>query len=428
MTVVSLNVTGQNVPITPLKIGDRIPDFLLKNLINYKTESEKASSFYQQGLLIINFWATWCIPCVRTLPYLDSTIAKYPKTVRMVCVTDQQKDIIDKYLRNRRFYHLIFATDDKQLSKYFPHSGIPHNIWIDKQGYVRAITDDDQITDKHIIDFESGKVNMFIKKDKPFDWQKPLTVADQDFLYRSVLTGEKDEIGTGGMLMPDTIDNQTRFMGWNLPKTNMIWAAYMRTAFSLRDFNLMEIHAKDTSSYYTPSNANTDNWNDSTKMNAYELWRHKNEYCYELYFRSKVNIETFYSLMAKEINQFFNITAKIEDKETNCWVIVKQKPGNQPNVSNHFNETAFYLNSTSIIAEKQTIKQIAYSLSDLYGQQPPFVDQTGITYPIDLNYNFKIAGESLTIKSLRSYFNSIGLDIILKKVQYPHLIIYDHSL
>ena len=38
--------------------------------------------------VVISFWATWCLPCIHEIPYLQSTIAKYQdKNVELVLVS-----------------------------------------------------------------------------------------------------------------------------------------------------------------------------------------------------------------------------------------------------------------------------------------------------------------------------------------------------
>jgi len=426
--LLTLSVNGQTSIAQTIKIGDRLPDFEFQNLLNGSDKTEKAAGLYKDGLLIINFWATWCVPCVREMPYLDSIQAQNKGKLHIVCVTVQTEWAVQNYLNaNKGISHLEFSYSDKQLDKLFPHSGIPHNVWVDKNGYVKAITADDQITDQNISRFLRGQTNLYEKKDQSFDFEKPLVVSDTEFAFRSVFTKIKNEIGTGGIWLPNSNMQNTRFVGWNIPKTNFIWAAYMHTVFSEKFYNLIELHAKDTSSYYSPRHGNHAEWADSAKTNQFNKWQQKNLYCYELSFRSKVNLDSLYSIMAKEIDLLFNISAKIENRKTACWVITRLNSVPILSESKSSAASELHLHSSTLIAQNQTWNQIAAALNNMYDKEPPFVDQTGINFPVDINKDLGDISNGFTLDMLKSYFKSIGLNITLENVDYPHLIIYDHN-
>ncbi|MES2848390.1 MAG: TlpA disulfide reductase family protein [Bacteroidota bacterium] len=58
-----------------------IPSWKITDVVNYY--SQKTDSVY-----IINFWATWCVPCVEELPYIQSITKKYAgKKVKLLLVS-----------------------------------------------------------------------------------------------------------------------------------------------------------------------------------------------------------------------------------------------------------------------------------------------------------------------------------------------------
>ena len=46
-------------------------------------------------LLVVNFWATWCSPCVKELPYFVKIAEKYPKKVRVLGLSVDFKNNIE---------------------------------------------------------------------------------------------------------------------------------------------------------------------------------------------------------------------------------------------------------------------------------------------------------------------------------------------
>jgi len=57
-----------------LYAGSTLPDFELKNLSNKRMHYENVKG---EKLTVIDFWATWCKPCIRALPKLNEIYIKY---------------------------------------------------------------------------------------------------------------------------------------------------------------------------------------------------------------------------------------------------------------------------------------------------------------------------------------------------------------
>mgnify|MGYP002633953449 CR=1 FL=1 len=55
------------LPITAQAAGDKAPDFALRDLSN---EEVKLSDL-EGNVVLINFWATWCVPCMVEMPYIE---------------------------------------------------------------------------------------------------------------------------------------------------------------------------------------------------------------------------------------------------------------------------------------------------------------------------------------------------------------------
>jgi len=426
---VTLNLAAraQTQSFEALKIGDKIPDFTFGNLQNNKGHSQKASELYKSGLLIINFWATWCVPCVRELPFLDSIQLQNMSYYNMVCVTDQSKATLSAYLeKHRDLKNLKFLAEDKKLAQYFPHHTIPHNVWIDKNGIVKAITGDEYISDKSIKAFLKGQTKMPVKQeDLTFDWAKPLVVADTEFLYRSIITPSKN-IGDAGVILPDSSMYRTRFLAWNRTKTDLIWSAEMRSVMSKRDWKYVELHVKDSLGFVYPAFTNIPGWQ-RIYLPDLKIWSKKYQYCYELAFAKKTNIDTFYSLMHQELSSYFKVKVEIKIKETDCWAI-KEIPGklNDTNFTEKAQKQKLHFEGNVMIAKNQTISEIAKVLSsDFFSMDFPFIDKTSGKKSLSINKDFKDLSSGLTIERLKECLNEIGFDLNLEKCPYPFLVIYD---
>src|ERR1700704_2941312 len=76
-----------------LSIGDTLPEIRLTKI--YKQESNRLNlkSFYSK-LLILDFWGTWCKPCILAMPKMDSLQKKYQGQLRILPVSDESYETI----------------------------------------------------------------------------------------------------------------------------------------------------------------------------------------------------------------------------------------------------------------------------------------------------------------------------------------------
>ena len=90
----------------------------IENVEFINSKGQKVSlNYYNSNIIIINFWATWCAPCIEEMPSLDKLKSN-----------SELKDI-------NIFPINIFTGHSVELAKKFQLRGIPTTILIDKKGY-----------------------------------------------------------------------------------------------------------------------------------------------------------------------------------------------------------------------------------------------------------------------------------------------------
>jgi len=120
-----------------LKVGELAPEFKLKD-INGK---EHSLSDFRGGYVILDFWASWCGPCKREMPFMKGLYNKYKsKGLKIVGIsTDRQESAWKKALAKLNMPYLQLL-DNKGVagSKYFVR-GIPYVLLIDPKGIIVGI-------------------------------------------------------------------------------------------------------------------------------------------------------------------------------------------------------------------------------------------------------------------------------------------------
>ncbi len=88
-------------------------------------------------VIVMNFWATWCGPCLTELPLFQTTIAKYKEdrdVVFLAVSTDEDRDSVPPFLKQHKFNLPVAYAD--YLNDFFAVSSIPTTIILDSKGEV----------------------------------------------------------------------------------------------------------------------------------------------------------------------------------------------------------------------------------------------------------------------------------------------------
>jgi thiol-disulfide isomerase/thioredoxin len=86
--------------------------------------------------ILIDFWATWCGPCRKAIPELNSFSKTFKDDLVVIGISAEKEEIIKKMTSPQiEYFSAIDST--RQMEKIMEIKGIPHVILIDPNGYVR---------------------------------------------------------------------------------------------------------------------------------------------------------------------------------------------------------------------------------------------------------------------------------------------------
>ena len=85
--------------------------------------------------LFINFWASWCVPCLAEFPSLKDLEAQLGDDVEFLFITNEGQKGFEKYLRSREGRH-GFYRQLTRLPAPLAHTAIPASFLIDTSGEV----------------------------------------------------------------------------------------------------------------------------------------------------------------------------------------------------------------------------------------------------------------------------------------------------
>lgn len=113
----------------------------LTKLTNYdwklKNESGTVFNFedYKGEVVLINFWATWCPPCIAEMPSMQKLYNNYKGKVEFIFVTTDWYSDINPFLKKNNYTFKVYRPDDG-YPDFFNITTIPRTFLIDKEGNV----------------------------------------------------------------------------------------------------------------------------------------------------------------------------------------------------------------------------------------------------------------------------------------------------
>ena len=129
--------TPQEVNETSIvKLYQKAPEF------SFQTADKKTitTSDYKDKIILVNFFATWCEPCMKEMPYLQKEVwnklKDNPNFVLLSFGRDHSQEEIDKFIEKKKYSFPIYADKGKLVYNQFASKYIPRNYLIDRNGTV----------------------------------------------------------------------------------------------------------------------------------------------------------------------------------------------------------------------------------------------------------------------------------------------------
>lgn len=150
--LIALALAGVLLATLLLSGGDQepklAPDFTLVNL-----DGEAITlSDYRGRVVVLDFWATWCSPCLKSFPNLHAVVEQYDESAVVLIVVS-----LDKSAKRARDYLVEnnYATDNvlweslelaREVRDMFGVVGIPRTFVIDQDGFIQHAGHPGQLT------------------------------------------------------------------------------------------------------------------------------------------------------------------------------------------------------------------------------------------------------------------------------------------
>lgn len=394
-----------------IQIGQKVPDLPLL-------------SKYKGKLIILDFWATWCSPCIAMIPKMEALQEQFKDHIQFIQVTYQTEKEVTTFLnrlQNDKPSTLPKITGDKELHKLFPHLTIPHYIWIDKTGTVKAITGYEEVNSENIQRLLFSKPSALPqKRDMKVDYDKtkPFLVKGNggdgnNLLYHSMLTGYIDGIGHGFTYRnkENTAVRKVSVRNYSIPMLfQLAYSAEKKIEDGFFKDNRIQLNVKDSSKVICKG----------TQAEKAE-WFKQHSYCYELLVPITMGKQLF-PIMQQELKRIFsNYHVEIAKRQVKCMVLKRssaidklKSAGGKPQIS---------FDKFSCKLKNKSLDDFISRLTILYQQNAafPFINGTGYQHNVDLDIIANLSNLAEVNKQLENY----DLQFIEESQELSMLIISD---
>ena len=146
-TYLELDPAGRNaaearaIVANPRMAGERFaPNFAVTSTTGEELSLEK----FRGKIVLLDFWATWCKPCLYEMPHVKSMWEKYSgdRFVIIGVSLDSNSRALESYLKKEGITWPQYYDGkgwNNSISRLYGVKGIPHTVLIDESGVVRAV-------------------------------------------------------------------------------------------------------------------------------------------------------------------------------------------------------------------------------------------------------------------------------------------------
>jgi len=111
------------------------PDFVSENLRGGNTSLED----YRGKIVLLNFWATWCVPCRAEMPGMETIWQKYKEqglVIAAVSVDEGSRGRIETFSKILDLSFPILLDPESKVSDLYKVSNMPTSFLIDRNGKI----------------------------------------------------------------------------------------------------------------------------------------------------------------------------------------------------------------------------------------------------------------------------------------------------
>lgn len=140
-----------------LSAGDAAPPLNSLELLQTPPGAESAGRVPRNTPLVIEFWATWCGPCVAQIPRWNALAEKFKGRLQFVAITAEDPEVVSEFLKERQMAGWVALDLDGAVHDSYGVETVPRTFLVDARGVVRAVTTLSALRDADVESLVAGR-------------------------------------------------------------------------------------------------------------------------------------------------------------------------------------------------------------------------------------------------------------------------------
>jgi uncharacterized protein (TIGR03435 family) len=354
-----------------IAVGDPAPALGTAKILHAPPEAQREGKIWKGKWVVIEFWATWCAPCVSAIPHWNDRVDKFMgRPVEFISITDEEPDRIEAFLAKRPIKGQVAIDASGATFKSYQVPGRPHTVIVDPNGKIAAMTTPDKLTDEVIDSLLAGRpitipdrVMRSANLDwdaEEIDWKDGITPTFQ-ILIKPIVTA------TGGHYHP--VDSR-RFTADGATLSNLVCAAWQTDFFHV-DFRFPLSEQQYRVSVVVPPGQE----------------------------------RMLFPIFQQALLVNFGIQAHWESQERQAFVLKPRAGASSPPLSKSDKEE-YGFGHGRIVGRRQPLAKLVESLTNFL--RGPVADETGLGGRYDWDLSYDIGDKDILMKEVR---DKLGLEL-----------------
>lgn len=209
-----------------LKVGDLFPDIIFRNLLNAPVKELEART-HTNKLTILNFWGTWCSPCLPEMDSLAKLQTKNNGRIQVIAISNEPVDRLKKYLERKPSGLWLASDTSSWLYGQFGFNYVGQSAIVDQQHRIIALVRTDSIN-QQLIDklVRKETIRSSAETGNSLDVEADPFLVDSTLNYQLILSGYRKGVGSMSKTYLKTAFEGRRRTYFNVCASNMLRDIY----------------------------------------------------------------------------------------------------------------------------------------------------------------------------------------------------------
>jgi uncharacterized protein (TIGR03435 family) len=235
----SLQAFAQQDAAQAPAVGEKAPELQLSEVIQGPSLSTISLEKLKGKVVVLEFWTTWCGPCVGAFPHINELVNKYKgKPVVFIAVTTDGSHVLMSSLKEKaaRILHnrpldswIVVDAEGALTGNRYKVSSFPTTVLINKTGNVDAITAPFNLSETIFDNLLADKPSGLARPVAPVIVQQPAVAADKDKVEPVFSASLKRQTRIGG----STNSSPTHYFMYSGTVTDVLKWAYEVSPFRI---------------------------------------------------------------------------------------------------------------------------------------------------------------------------------------------------